>query len=162
MKYFILALFLSISFYSHSLLAGGINFCPNSRMVVLPGFGYSYFNSSSLVGVELSAVYTPAKSCYWFGGYVDHYTDFNQIQKSSVGLEMGFTAFGLDLGLIQYQNHQDSFHGFRIRPIFSLYFVSLYLGVAFSNEAYLDAGVLFKLPICLTPYGSYFRFECLD
>lgn len=162
MKYFILALFLSISLYSSSLFAGmtGFSLCPRKNLIILPGLGYSHFNDKSLAGLELSAVYTT--DCFWMGGYIDHYSDFNQIQKSSAGVEFGWAAFGLDLGFMHYQNHQDSWNGFRIRPIFSIHFISFYLGGAFSkDEAYLDTGVLLKLPFCFT-YSKKLSLRCMN
>jgi len=102
-----------------------------------------------MVGFELSGTVTDR--CSWFGVYADHYTDFDQKSKQSIGLELGFAFLGVDFGYMHYQNDQDSYDGVRVRQIISIGFVSIYSGLFFTTgpENFFDSGILLKLPFWL-------------
>jgi len=128
--------------------AHAVNICDKSVSLGFPGVGYSYFNATSMVGLELSG--TTTNGCTWFGAPADHYTDFDQKSKSSIGLELGLAFLGLDFGYMYYQKDQDSYNGVRVRPIISIGFISIYTGafITTSSENFFDSGILLKLPIC--------------
>ncbi len=153
--------FLAIFLYSPQTHASV--FCPRSKMA-LPGFGYSYFNATSMVGTELSFVGT--NHCLWFGAYADFYTDFDQKHKESFGLEIGALMFGLDMGYMHYVNDQEALNGMRIRPFLSMAYLSLYAGGFFSSdfEGFFDGGILFKWPVCKKSNGQGLSFanRCLN
>jgi len=96
-----LMIILSICLYIAPAHATHMNFCDKPNWIGFPGVGYSYFNATSMVGLELSGTMT--SKCNWFGAYADHYTDFDQKSKSSVGLESGLAFLGLDFGYMRYQ-----------------------------------------------------------
>jgi hypothetical protein len=158
LKTLILILFLSLYIApAHATM----NFCNQSKWIGFPGVGYSYFNATSMVGLELSGTVTDG--CAWFGAYADHYTDFGQKNKSSVGLELGFAFLGLDFGYMHYQNDQESYNGVRVRPIISIGFISIYSGGFFTSnlEGFFDGGLLLKLPFCHEKYSGFNLFNCI-
>lgn len=144
----LMILMLSLFLYIPNAYATIMNFCDTPSWIVFPGVGYSYFNATSMVGLELSA--TMPRRCNWFGVYADHYTDFHQKNKSSIGLEFGNAFLGLDLGYMHFQNDEDAYNGIRIRPIISIGFISVYAGGFFTSDlkGFFDGGILLKLPFC--------------
>jgi hypothetical protein len=134
--------------------------CPY-KWFILPGLGLNIFNGTFMTGGEISATFS--KDCIWYGVYGDIYTDFDQANKKSVGLEFGAGPFGLDFGFLSYENHQHIQYGFRLRPILSFTYVAIYMGwgIYFDTQNYfLDTGILFKLPICQSKVYLYKLIEC--
>ncbi len=122
------------------------------RWFILPGLGYSYFDSQALYGFEVSAV---RSGIGWYGAYLDHYQNFGHVEKTSFGFEGGFAMFGLDAGYLRYQTEDQALTGVRVRPFISLLYVSIYAGGFFSNsdeehglQGFFDGGILLKLPTC--------------
>ncbi len=156
-----LMLILSLCLYISPAHATYMNFCDKPNWIGFPGVGYSYFNTTSMVGLELSGTMT--RGCNWFGLYADHYSNFDQKSKSSIGLELGLAFLGLDFGYMHYENDQESYNGVRIRPIISIGLISIYTGVFFTTNSdhFFDSGILLKLPFCNRRYSGLKLLDCL-
>jgi hypothetical protein len=149
---------LILLFYTSPLHAFSI--CPH-KWFILPGLGLSIFNGTFMTGGEISATFS--KDCVWYGIYGDIYTDFDQVYKKSIGLELGAGPFGLDIGFLSYENQDHTQYGFRVRPILSFTYVAIYMGAGAyfdTQNSFLDTGILFKLPICQSKVYLYKLIEC--
>jgi hypothetical protein len=150
--------FLVLFLYASPVFA--LNFCPYG-WYLLPGIGTGVFDKNVVAGFEISATFS--KDCVWYGIYGDYHTNFNQISKSSVGLEIGAGPFGLDFGFLAYQKQDQAQYGFRVRPVFSLGYFAFYAGGGAyfdSGEGYADVGILFKFVICESKVFPYKIVGC--
>jgi len=116
------------------------------------GAAHPRSDSSFALGAETSLVLFPVGEGYWAGGYGDVvYETTNELTRTSLGLEFGFTFIGIDGGVVAQFGNGETHWGGVIRPMLSASLLTFYGRWGFFAHAddFREVGVLLKLPIHL-------------
>ena len=117
-----------------------------------PNVGGAFHKTpGALLGAEISFVHFD--DGVWFGLYSDLLQDLGlRRTRVTVGPEMGFGPFGIDVGYLRELSDLDPRQGFRIRGILSAFLVSAYVGTGTMGAVdqryhFREGGLLFKMPL---------------
>lgn len=93
----------------------------------------------------------------WVGGYVDALWDSGAgALRASVGPELGWRFFGVDLGYVFQASPQGVHHGLAVRPVLTFGFFAIegrygHLFGEVRGADFFEVGVLIKVPIAVNP-----------
>lgn len=104
-----------------------------------------------VVGLETSAVYFSKEAGVWGGGYVDGTADLvRALYRVSVGLELGYTVFGVDAGPV-LELGDGATPALRVRGALTIGAASFYGGALVRLQSRRESaallGILLKIPV---------------